>query len=105
MPLCYSDKVIFKSNKWVPRAEKVQELTGNLAVFLNIQKIPLPPVEDILTKLIKTLNLPGSLAQYWLSRIFVYAFLLLCMATLQNFYDGLWVLLYELSSQTTLLKS
>lgn len=62
MPLCYSDKVIFKSNKRVPSVERVQELTGNLALFLNIQKIPLPPVEDVLTKLIKTLNLPGSLA-------------------------------------------
>lgn len=64
MPLCYADKVIFKSNKRVPDAEKVQELAGNLALFLHIQKIPLPPVEDVLTKLMKTLNLPGNLAQY-----------------------------------------
>ncbi|KAK4294310.1 hypothetical protein Pmani_033052 [Petrolisthes manimaculis] len=60
MPLCYSDKFIFKSNKVVPSAEEVQGLAGRLALFLHIQKIPLPPVEDVLTKLIKTLNLPES---------------------------------------------
>ena len=60
MELGYYDLIMLRNAKKLPNAQEVQAITGRLAAFLSIQYVPLPPIERVVRKFVKLLNLPSE---------------------------------------------
>ncbi|KAG0730150.1 TATA box-binding protein-associated factor RNA polymerase I subunit B [Chionoecetes opilio] len=60
MEVSYYDLFMLRNSKKLPDAEEMQAIAGRLAVFLNIQYVPMPRTTDIVRRFVKLLNLPGE---------------------------------------------
>ncbi|XP_071524042.1 uncharacterized protein [Panulirus ornatus] len=60
MKLLYYDMYMLFDTQKIPTAKELQDIAGNLAIFLSIQFVPLPPIEDVISRLVKVLHLPGK---------------------------------------------
>lgn len=60
MKLLYYDMYMLFDTQKIPTAKELQDIAGNLAIFLSIQSVPLPPIEDVISRLVKVLHLPES---------------------------------------------
>ena len=50
----------FQLKRKIPNESTIRIITGHLAVFFSLEKIPLPPPGKIISKLCDSLNLPGN---------------------------------------------
>ncbi|XP_045604232.1 TATA box-binding protein-associated factor RNA polymerase I subunit B [Procambarus clarkii] len=60
MKLFSRDLFMLRETQTLPTAEELQSIIGNLVLFLNIQSVPLPSVNDVIMRLVKILRLPES---------------------------------------------